>query len=40
MSQTKLNWKRMQEAAGPFPPEAFQFVREGLAHTVLSLIHI
>ncbi|TVQ63462.1 MAG: hypothetical protein EA378_01880 [Phycisphaerales bacterium] len=24
----------MRDRAGPFPPEAFQFVREGLAHTV------
>jgi uncharacterized repeat protein (TIGR04138 family) len=28
-----IDFKRMRELA-PFPPEAYQFVREGLAHTV------
>ncbi len=32
------DWKSVREKAGPFPAEAFQFVREGLAHTV-RLIH-
>ncbi len=31
-------WKTMQGSAGPFPPEAFQFVREGLSHTV-KIVH-
>ena len=31
------DWKRLQQAAGPFPPQAYQFVREGLAHTVKSI---
>ena len=31
-------WKRIREKAGPYPPEAFEFVREGLAHTV-KLVH-
>jgi uncharacterized repeat protein (TIGR04138 family) len=31
--QFKPDWKSMREKA-PFPPQAFQFVREGLAHTV------
>ncbi|MFN0134334.1 MAG: Minf_1886 family protein [Phycisphaerales bacterium] len=38
MSEIKVDWKKMREAAGPYPPEAFQFVREGLAHTV-GMIH-
>jgi len=29
-----VDFKTMRDRAGPFPPEAFQFVREGLAHTV------
>lgn len=28
-----VDWKKMRELA-PFPREAFQFVRDGLAHTV------
>ncbi len=36
--QALVDWKQVREKAGPFPPEAFQFVREGLAHTV-RLIH-
>jgi uncharacterized repeat protein (TIGR04138 family) len=32
------DWKRVREMSGGFPPEAFQFVREGLAHTV-RMIH-
>ena len=38
MSEIKIDWKKMKEAAGPYSPEAFQFVREGLAHTV-RMIH-
>lgn len=34
-----IDWKQMQErSGGKFPPEAFQFVRDGLTHTV-SMIH-
>jgi uncharacterized repeat protein (TIGR04138 family) len=29
-----INWKRIVDRAGPYPLEAFYFVREGLAHTV------
>lgn len=32
--QALIDWKQVREKAGPFPPEAFQFVRDGLAHTV------
>lgn len=36
---TPIDWKVLQErSGGKFPPEAFQFVREGLSHTV-SMIH-
>lgn len=37
-SPSKFDFKAMQEKAGRFPPEAFQFVREGLAHTV-QMVH-
>jgi uncharacterized repeat protein (TIGR04138 family) len=33
----KVNWKKMRDQA-PYPPAAFDFVREGLAHTV-SMVH-
>jgi uncharacterized repeat protein (TIGR04138 family) len=32
--QIKLDWTSIRNNAGPYPHEAFQFVREGLAHTV------
>lgn len=33
--QADLVWKRIRDnARGSYPPEAYQFVREGLAHTV------
>jgi uncharacterized repeat protein (TIGR04138 family) len=31
-------WKKVQAKAGPFPPEAFRFVTDGLAHTV-KMVH-
>jgi uncharacterized repeat protein (TIGR04138 family) len=37
VSEFKSDWKIMRDKAGPFPPQAFQFVREGLAHTVKSI---
>ncbi len=36
--QIKLDWKSIRQKAGPYPQEAFQFVRDGLQHTV-KLIH-
>ncbi|MBX3365425.1 MAG: hypothetical protein KF866_11775 [Phycisphaeraceae bacterium] len=36
--ELKINWKTMREKAGPYPPQAFEFVRGGLAHTV-ELVH-
>jgi uncharacterized repeat protein (TIGR04138 family) len=33
----KLDWKLVRQKAGPYPQEAFQFVREGLAHTVKTI---
>ena len=38
MSESWTKWKEIREKAGPFPPEAYQFLRDGLAHTV-SMIH-
>jgi uncharacterized repeat protein (TIGR04138 family) len=35
--QIKLDWKSIREKAGPYPQEAFQFVRDGLAHTVKTI---
>src|SRR5690242_18505072 len=32
--QLKYDVKALREKAGPFPPEAFEFVRRGLQHTV------
>ena len=32
--QLAIDWKQIREKAGPYPPEAFQFVRDGLSHTV------
>lgn len=33
-----VDWQTMRRIAGPFPREAFQFVRDGLAHTV-EMVH-
>ena len=39
MSQpATIDWRRVVKEAGPYPPEAYDFLREGLAHTV-TLIH-
>lgn len=32
MSQ-QINWKSIRSKAGPFPPKAYEFVRQGLAFT-------
>lgn len=32
-----VDWKAIRAKVGPYPPEAFQFVREGLAHTVRTI---
>lgn len=32
-----IDWKAIRAKAGPYPPEAYQFVREGLAHTVRAI---
>jgi uncharacterized repeat protein (TIGR04138 family) len=34
----QVDWKAIRQKAGPFPPQAYQFVREGLAHTA-RMIH-
>lgn len=36
--QIKLDWNAIRQNAGPYAQEAFQFVRDGLAHTV-QVIH-
>lgn len=36
--QIKLDWKTIRQNAGPYSQEAFQFVRDGLAHTV-KIVH-
>ena len=36
--QGSIDWKKVRERAGPFPMEAFAFVRDGLQHTV-RMIH-
>ncbi len=38
VAEFKSDWKALKDKAGPFPPQAYQFVREGLAHTV-KMIH-
>jgi uncharacterized repeat protein (TIGR04138 family) len=35
--QIKLDWKSIRQNAGPYSQEAFQFVRDGLAHTVKTI---
>jgi uncharacterized repeat protein (TIGR04138 family) len=35
--QIKLDWKTIRQNAGPYAQEAFQFVRDGLAHTVKTI---
>ena len=36
--QFTVNWKQLREKAGPYAPEAFDFIRHGLSHTV-GMIH-
>lgn len=33
----KIDWNRMREKAGPYPPQAYDFVRDGLQHTVKTI---
>lgn len=33
----ELDWRSICQAAGPYPREAFDFVREGLAHTIETM---
>ncbi|MCA9286560.1 MAG: hypothetical protein KDA22_15150 [Phycisphaerales bacterium] len=35
--QPELEWRQILSSAGPYPLEAFQFVRDGLSYTVASL---
>jgi uncharacterized repeat protein (TIGR04138 family) len=34
MIQPEIDWNKMIATAGPYPIEAFQFVQQGLGHTV------
>ncbi len=36
-SQQELDWKKILSTAGPYPIEAFSFVREGLSYTAQHL---
>jgi len=36
--QYTADWKKLRDRAGPYAPEAFDFIRQGLAHTV-RMIH-
>ena len=36
--QSSIDWKKIRDLAGPFAPAAFEFVRNGLQHTV-RMIH-
>lgn len=36
--QVHIDWDEIREKAGPYPQAAYQFVRDGLAHTV-RVIH-
>lgn len=36
--QFAIDWKKVRDRAGPYAPEAFEFIRQGLAHTV-RMVH-
>ena len=39
MADTKTaSWQQVREKAGPYAPESFDFIRQGLEHTV-SMVH-
>lgn len=38
MSESGSEWCELARRAGPFSPQAFQFIRDGLAHTV-KMVH-
>jgi len=33
----EINWRKLREKAGPFPPNTYVFIQEGLRHTVETL---
>lgn len=37
MDQALRKWRKIRDSAGPYPPEAYEFVQEGLRHTVDSM---
>ncbi|MCC6227891.1 MAG: hypothetical protein IT432_01545 [Phycisphaerales bacterium] len=38
MSGVPIDWKSMRAKVGPYPPEAYDFVQRGLAHTA-QIVH-
>ncbi len=38
MSGVPIDWKTMRAKVGPYPPEAYEFVQRGLAHTA-QIVH-
>ena len=38
VAEFKSDWKALKDKGGPFPLQAYNFVREGLAHTV-KMVH-
>lgn len=38
MGEQAIDLKQLRERAGPYAPEAFEFIRRGLAHTV-RMVH-
>jgi uncharacterized repeat protein (TIGR04138 family) len=38
MGEHDTQWRMIRQRTGPFPPQAYDFVRKGLAHTT-SLVH-
>ena len=38
MSGVPIDWKTMRAKVGPYPPEAYDFVQRGLAHTA-QIVH-
>ena len=37
VDQALRKWKEIRRNAGPYPPEAYEFVQEGLRHTVETI---
>jgi len=33
----QIDWKKLRQSSGPYPPDAFAFVQQGLQHTIERL---